>query len=355
MTVEEKMISMVDFDAFVQAVRVTIGDKDVELNMDLVHKYLEKWAEAKKDIFLLFGEKLFIEEEVDTEVNSEIMEGMISDLCKKYPAYAPLLDSIGSQEFAKNTILHSAGECIKSSPLRFYNQWVKGGKVSKVLSKIFQNPQFDIDLSVILQNRHIKAKSRVSIHPLDYATISTSGHDWHTCMEITGYKGGFNKSGCFSLMLDRCTVVAHLASPNQYTIKNDGGSFEWENKICRCLYLIDNDRKAFARGHCIGQIDSGTYKKWEDVLRSSIKSDAKWKSTDEFGYYSGYFNRAGAFYYDNAIKVKFYQDGEKEPENKKMTMGVSKLWCVVCGKEFGDIISHQGFLCCKSHVKGGKV
>lgn len=343
MTVEEKMISMVDFDSFMEAVKVTIGSKQVEIKEEYVHRYLEKWAEAKRGLFVAFGEKLFLEEGMKFSVTNDVMSGMIVELFKKWSKYAAIQSYIPVEDFVCNKVssLLSAGRFGSMFPKIF----VEGKKLSKALSELFDDYDFDVDLSVILQNREVEGFARVSIHPLDYLTISTSGHGWRTCMEITGNSGGFNKSGCYSLMLDKTTIVASTYQKN-YIIQNDGGRFEWINKTNRNLYFITEKRDSLYCGHSIGNIDKKVRTLWEKMILDHV---APGKKYDNFG--SGYVNKGGSFYYDSYCP---YFLSECWGKKSVPTIGVEKLWCVSCGKPFSNIIDRKGYIVHKTEVKGGE-
>lgn len=333
---------MVDFDSFMEAVKVTIGTKDVTINPKLVHKYLDKWADAKMDLFVAFGKKLSLEKEMDIKIDKDILQIKIAELMKKYPKYAAILKSIPVRCFQENIVGGDLGRIEEIFPEIFK----KGKNLSKALSELVDDAQFDIDLSVILQNRYIKGVSSISIHPLDFVTLSTSGHGWRTCMEITGRLGGFNKVGGFSLMMDSVTAIASVYA-SDYTIENKGGSFQWHNKICRQLIFIQEDRNAYHCGHTIGQVDYKSFG-WDEMLCGVLGPDKKWECNDDYGY----VNKAGHFYYDTSTHRRCYvSKGHIKEENIKI--GVENLWCVVCGKEFSDLIQYKGFLAHKTEVKGG--
>ena len=205
MSIREKMLSMVDFDSFVEALKVTMNSEvaNEKMNLDHVRKYLDEWAKAKEDIFVLFGERLIVSKPVDFALTSEEMKSYRDELYKEFPKYAATISMINISDFLANKLTENTtrGFLGETMPSIFK----KGAKVSRALSQLFKDGDFDIALSKYLQNREVKGLASISIHPLDYITISTNTHSWGSCMCILK---GFNKTGGHSLMLDKNTIVA---------------------------------------------------------------------------------------------------------------------------------------------------
>lgn len=342
---EKKMISMVDFDSFFEAVKVTVESPETTIQENYVRKYLEEWAKAKSRFFEMFGEKLWIESDTSLSVDEEQIKVFLDKLWKDFPQYASISQFICTKDFLSNSISEETMEdpflCM------FPKIFSKGKKLTKALSEFFNDYTFDVALSVILQNRQVSGVSRVSIHPLDYITISTSGHKWQSCMEITGKNNGFNKVGGFSLMMDNSSLVAYVANRELYTIQNDGGSFDWYNKINRSLVFISESGNTVYFGHKIGNIDSSMYDSWFMSVKNVLGNDKKWRKKEE----GGYTKKVGNFYYDSYCSIAYIANGINAED---VQMGVKNLWCVHCGEKFDDLIQYKGFLVHKSELKGGK-
>lgn len=117
----------------------------------------------------------------------------------------------------------------------------KGCKVLKALQKIssaFNIPNFEdfrIKHSQILNQRKLEGNLCLSIHPLDYITMSDNDCGWESCMSWA--EDGEFKLGTVEMMNSSCVLVAYLESEDsKYKLPND---FEWSNKKWRELYVVN--------------------------------------------------------------------------------------------------------------------
>lgn len=336
MTIEEKMISMVDFDVFKESVKVTMGHNSKKIKDEFVMQYLTEWASAKSWLFELFGERLCIEKTIDMVADKQIIGEAVKALACQYPQYAANVIGISTSEFSQNKIEK------ENTPLHdIFPKFVKkGAKVTKVLSQIVNDVQFDIDLSKVLQNRTVKGVVSLSIHPMDYVTMSTNTHKWGSCMDIVD---SFNKTGGFSLMRDHGTIIGFHATKTNATYSNNGGSFSWNNKISRQLYVVSEDDKQISLGHYNGTV--------ADEVRSELSNMAKkilvQDGCDWSGCATGYAEQVGRFYYDTYLNSAFSIDGKTH----KTKLGVEDTICVCCGKRLKELVSYGPWLECEGGHK----
>ena len=118
-----------------------------------------------------------------------------------------------------------------------------GQKFTKALSKIYKEfytldeGDFEIirlEQSRVLNDRVIEGTLCLSIHPLDYFTMSDNDNGWNSCMS-------FDDKGCYRAGVLEClnctnTLVAYLESDTKkYLI----GEQEWNSKKYRQLVLFD--------------------------------------------------------------------------------------------------------------------
>ena len=333
----KEMLSMVDFDSFKEAVKVTISDKAKaeQVKDEYVMMYLEKWAEAKKEFFEMFGHKLIIEIPVEFNPTEEIMRDNIMSLCKMFPQYAAAIHDIHINVFIENKLSNYSVER-SVYRLLFPTKYKAGMKVTKALSTVINDNAFDIEISKFLQNRLVKGVARISIHPLDYVTISTNTHKWGSCMHIIE---GFNKTGGYSLMMDKNTIITYYDTGKNVKYESCGSSFSWNNKIFRQLFVMSDTRNSFALGHYNGTPDSRVTKELSQKMCSFLDSDGDWKKSDSHGYCT----KDGAFYYDTSY-YGFYYNSKKTDGRENYHFGVKNLYCVKTGQEFGRIISYHDFL-----------
>lgn len=96
--------------------------------------------------------------------------------------------------------------------------------------------------SEYLQKEKITGKLCLSVHPLDYLSISENTLGWRSCHALNGDYA----AGNLSYMTDNCTIVCYLKSENDALIPRFGG-IKWNNKKWRMLiYISNNERMIFA-------------------------------------------------------------------------------------------------------------
>lgn len=91
--------------------------------------------------------------------------------------------------------------------------------------------------SMVLNEKELKGELCLSIHPLDYMTMSDNNSGWSSCMSWSN--SGEYRMGTVEMMNSPCVVVGYLASTqNPYHITGDEC---WNNKKWRCLFIVDRD------------------------------------------------------------------------------------------------------------------
>ena len=117
-----------------------------------------------------------------------------------------------------------------------------GSKVMKTLAKIadiFNLPGFEdfrICQSYVTNSKILKGNLTLSIHPLDYMTMSDNRCDWDSCMSWENE--GCYRQGTVEMMNSPCVVVAYLTADKIMPINLVG---EWTNKKWRQLFIVNKD------------------------------------------------------------------------------------------------------------------
>lgn len=106
--------------------------------------------------------------------------------------------------------------------LRILNMW--GG--------LPHQDKFREEVSVVLTQRSLRGNLCLSIHPLDYATMSDNNHDWTSCM--SWQDDGCYRCGTVEMMNSEAVIVAYLSDGN-FNITN---SQEWNSKMWRQLFIV---------------------------------------------------------------------------------------------------------------------
>ena len=254
-----------------------------------IREVLKEWANANTDLCTLLGGNLmiskeFVFEKPEDELRDEMYamtdrhrtygreqrEGwkFVKEFCnwfdKTYPIYNCYYswdDELTSEQIEANRvnipIRNGLNELISTTTLvrnvfedepfsltlpdgRVYTVQT-GSKPMKVLSKIasaFNIPYFEdfrICHSLVHNQKKIKGDLTLSIHPLDYWTMSDNDCDWDSCMNWRDC-GGY-RQGTIEMMNSPAVVVAYLKASEPMKI----GDMEWTNKKWRQLFIVDKD------------------------------------------------------------------------------------------------------------------
>lgn len=117
----------------------------------------------------------------------------------------------------------------------------RGCKVSKALGKlanIFDLPgweDFRICHSQILNQKDLGGELTISIHPLDYMTMSDNTYGWESCMSWEN-EGGY-RQGTVEMMNSRSVIIAYLSGNDGMRIGDD----YWNSKKWRQLFVVDHN------------------------------------------------------------------------------------------------------------------
>lgn len=117
----------------------------------------------------------------------------------------------------------------------------KGCKPMRVLSKIANSfgiegfEDFRISHSLVHNQKKISGNVTLSIHPLDFWTMSDNNNDWESCMSWR--ETGCYRQGTMEMMNSPSVVVAYIDSKTPMTIGKD----KWNNKKWRQLFIVDKD------------------------------------------------------------------------------------------------------------------
>jgi hypothetical protein len=113
-----------------------------------------------------------------------------------------------------------------------------GCKASKILGKLAAEfniegyEKFRIAHSQCLNQKQLFGELCISIHPLDYMTMSDNNCGWSSCM--SWQDRGDYRQGTVEMMNSPCVVVAYLKSHENMHI----GMHEWNNKKWRQLFIV---------------------------------------------------------------------------------------------------------------------
>lgn len=260
----EKLTSY-DIDAFRSYVQTYGPSSDASIYGQMADTYhiLRVWDKAKsKYLYEAFGEKFILEREVEfaaprfkirNELNQSLEYGDMSifknvfrtAILEAFEAYCDeyyflmrlfdrdnLLDNVARTLPNNTSITFPTGETIKLSNTAKTVKLL--GKISKILNLEKEFEVFRLKHSLILNQKKIKGTLCLSIHPLDYLTMSDNNNGWTSCMSWE--EDGDYRMGTVEMMNSPCVVVAYLKSNDKKLTWYD---YKWNSKLWRTLIVVD--------------------------------------------------------------------------------------------------------------------
>ena len=337
---------------------------------------LKPWSEAKVDLFEKFGKQLILTEDYKYDESTNLLERRllnttswrtISDKLYEKLAYAfrhntlqmisPDIDYFGLPMY------FSASECIKNKLEGSYSFTYNGkkyvfnpgmkymkflGKLAELMDMKDEFEKFRVEHSMVLNNAKLHGNLCLSIHPLDYMTMSDNYSDWESCM--SWMHCGCYRMGTVEMMNSPMVVVAYLAASEPMNF----GSYEWNNKKWRQLFVLNE--------HVITAVKAYPYQDdnlTKECLRWLNKLTGNEYSEEDFLFDSGE-NRYLNYYRLNATTHNMYNDFASCTHLTKIKLPVPEKregkvirWsfcysgdteCMWCGSTDGDF-SEDSLIC----------
>lgn len=224
--------------------------KEIELS-----KVLENWNKNKQILFKLLGNQLILSKNIHYNIDiDELYEMFCSkkeynsfynnliDIYDNYASFETFKFEYLSRCFDKDNIInnHYSGEEF-TIPLKNGTNFkvIKGMKIMKILKKISDSyeikgfEKFRLAHSMCLNNKTIKGELCLSIHPMDYITMSDNECDWKSCMSYKEH--GCYRTGISEMMNSEYVLVAYVKSENDMNIDEQ---YTWNNKKWRQLFIV---------------------------------------------------------------------------------------------------------------------
>lgn len=228
--------------------------------------FLRYWAKNKENLYHLLGDSLriklpFPKEKNEELINISIIEEIASDsfICIVLENYFSnylmdnglineeeankLLTVISDESFINNAIPETIR--IKSKDKKLL-QLQKGTKVFSALQKIlkyFNNINYykkleklRVRYAQLLSDKALDSTICISIHPLDFMTLSDNGLGWHSC--LSWQNDGSFKNGTIEMMNSKYVVCCYLEDRTQWNFDSKKPEARWNNKRIRQLFYI---------------------------------------------------------------------------------------------------------------------
>lgn len=235
---------------------------------------LRIWAENKETLYKYFGNQLQIRKEIEYTMSQDAINNKMLELfrndSKFQEIYIKYRDWFLSEDlpedikenaqilreifsfciFGLNRVdmYFSESKFKISTPSGNTITVQNGAKPIRIISKLAKEfgilteqevEYIRIKQSQVLNQKRIKGTLVLSIHPLDYMTMSDNASGWSSCMSWQDC--GCYRRGTVEMMNSDKVVVAYIESEQPMTIWTPDGRKEWNNKKWRQLFVVNED------------------------------------------------------------------------------------------------------------------
>ena len=301
----------------------------------------------------LLGGQEICTKEIDIEQPLEKVKLSLRDLYFNTPGLQNFIkrewweeDYIQDPEFAKLAAVSIGTKTMKA--------------IKKLMGDTAAYKQLCIERSKVNNDRYLNGNLNLSIHPIDFLTLSDNKNNWTSCLSIRDY--GCYRAGCLEALTSPYVLVAYYteknAAPVTYyppNLKNSSMNFKWNTKRYRNLVIFDINR-----GIVCGKTYPHTpFEGWDSLVINTIKQLAAEnlnanfgeiqeytemshldynEDIEKFGKRDGYklLIKTGALYNDwlnsNYTFYCAYADTAEKPESAIVHID-GKCCCTKCGKE----------------------
>lgn len=245
----------------IQSILQTIIEKRVCINLlsteiisnvnGILCSYVEDFSEFslntyktnKAQFYEDFGQKLIVSKDINLDLTKQFKENRM----KHYVTYclsnaiSNLILENGVDGFFENKIMRDLNLTdLDGNPVKIKS----GMKLSKAFKFFISNPHLlernQTEYSKAL-GQSLSGELCLSIHPLDYLSMSMNSNGWSSCQSLDGDYA----AGTLALMSDEVTLVAYLHNGSNDNCVFENGSYsgpEWNSKKWRVLVHINKDR-----------------------------------------------------------------------------------------------------------------
>lgn len=350
------------------------GDVNLPLQAPLTH-ILRFWNENKSDLFRIFGNELMLTKRVSvTRPIGHIKDHMSEITAYGGPGYKFLvafnhwynqrqerndlrtlawLDSLSTNRYDGETF-HVMIDDTKKITVS------KGCKISKVLGKIAEAfnldgyEEFRIAHSQCLNQKKLSGDLVISIHPLDYMTMSDNNCGWSSCMSWT--EVGDYRQGTVEMMNSAYVVVAYLKGSEEFYI-GPTNDCVWNSKKWRQLFIVTPHIITGIREYPYQNAElNGLVLQW---LRQLAQENGGWGPYEDTTILAKNYTEVPVASLDRTITLEFsthymYNDFYSEhlsyiapsiPDHYNLVFS-GESECMICGASVWDELQCPNLLAC---------
>lgn len=151
----------------------------------------------------------------------------------------------------------------------------KGMKITKAFKFFISDKdilnEVQSKASLILQSNKIEGTLCISIHPLDFLSLSENNHNWRSCHALDGEY----RSGNLSYMADEATAICYLKSDNKEVLPRFPEDVPWNSKKWRMLLFASERGDMLFAGRQYPFCSDGALEKVDELLNNYFRSDSR--------------------------------------------------------------------------------
>ncbi len=237
-----------------------------------------------------------------------------------------------------------------------------GAKPIRILSKIARIEEIDgfedfrLELSRILNTKKVKGTLCLSIHPLDYLTMSDNPYGWDSCMNWMNE--GQYRMGTVEMMNSKNVIIAYMKGEKPLRFYDD----EWNGKKWRNLFITTEKFITGIKGYPYQSSEFDI--KVLDWLKELAKENLGWEYGDAIEYTpddaEGYIHNGDAdIYHDFQTNIMYNDFGNNNTTHIVLAPEIANGGaiqchysgvpeCMYCGEELcstSDIDSEGCVIC----------
>ena len=216
----------------------------------------------------------------------------------------------------------------------------KGTKVTKLFRFFVKESELDTLIkkyATIFNQKTIKGDLCLSVHPLDYFSVSDNQCGWNSCFSV--HDGSYRISTT-GLLTSPNTMIAYLSS-GDVEYKAYDKSMTWNNKKWRAYVTMSHDQKTFHIGR--------EYPYSNSILRQKVVEMIAELTGLEYQEVNReiYINTPDAFYNDGFYHL--YEATNIEDDERVDELDIAEdCYCMECGTTY-DLEGVNGMFCTSCH------
>lgn len=214
--------------------------------------FLRFWNEKKSNLYKMLGEQFIYSKEVEFNVSLEELSNTIEEKLDAHDFIEALKtayyeDRTISRDFFRiiSPMSLAKNKLEEKVSLTFYKTktlltFQAGTKTIKALRKVAKElniedlfEDFRLEHSLLLNQKKLKGDLCLSIHPLDFFTMSDNNYGWNTCLSWLTDDGLYRR-GAIEMLNSANVLVAYLKGREDTIL----GDVKWNNKKWRQLFIV---------------------------------------------------------------------------------------------------------------------